>query len=85
MLIISLMLFVVILLLAYLIYINSKKDLKYEITEKIVDKNNEIKEGITKNIFDNKKDIIEQLNLFKDNARETIDNNMDNLTKKIRR
>ena len=51
MLIISLMLFVVILLLAYLIYINSKKDLKYEITEKIVDKNNEIKEGITKNIF----------------------------------
>lgn len=83
MLIISLMLFVVILLLAYLIYINSKKDLKYEITEKIVDKNNEIKEGITKNIFDNKKDIIEQLNLFKDNARETIDNNMDNLTKKL--
>ena len=83
MLIISLMLGIIIILLAYLIYLSRNKNLKYEITEKIVDKNNEMKEGLIKNLFDNKKEIMEELNIFKDNARETIDNNMDNLTKKL--
>lgn len=77
------LLVIVMLLLSVLIYLNFSGKSKYEITEKIVDKNNEMKEGISKNLFDNKTDIIRELNLFKENANYTINNNMDNLIKKV--
>ena len=77
------LLVIIVLLLVILIYLSFSDKNKYEITEKIVDKNNEIKEGISKNLFNNQSEIIKELNLFKENANYTINNNMDNLIKKV--
>lgn len=75
-LVIILLVIVIIILLIWLYKLGNTKNDKFEITEKIIDKNNEMKEGITKNLYDNKKEIIDEMYTFRENVNKNIDNNL---------
>ncbi|WP_064580633.1 DNA recombination protein RmuC [Streptobacillus moniliformis] len=87
---ILILLVILILMLIYLIYLinsnrnnNEFKDMKFEILEKLMEKNERSKEDISKLIYEGKINVTSEINDFKLNMKENITKDVLNLGDKV--